>query len=30
MELIRNTMPTDLEAIKKFRDELVLNLKKKK
>ena len=30
MELIRNTMPTDLEAIKKFRDELVLNLKNKK
>ena len=30
MELIRNTMPTDLEAIKGFRDELVLNLKNKK
>lgn len=30
MELIRNTMPTDLNLIKKFRDELVLNLKNKK
>ena len=29
MELIRNTMPTDLNLIKKFRDELVLNLKNK-
>lgn len=29
MELIRNTMPTDLKMIKKFRDGLVLNLKNK-